>query len=422
MLAFLVILVVMYQFQEYSFLRGGHEQDVARQESLKDIYPPVSMPNGAKHQNQPDDMEQHVGDDASALPQKPQLPRIFDIILLNNEMEQLEIRLGELHDVVDVFVIVETKKTFSLRDKPLHYRIRQHEERFAKYRNKILHIVVPEMTSEESSRVTRVGGYGWEYETFVRSKAIETLIDTFRPSEGDWLLLSDLDEVPKPAVLAQLKRDPSSISTKVLNPRKNYRHTAALQRHTGLSFVRLECDFYYYSYEFKHRGNWVGPILARFEEPEAGVDPFLDDQKNYGDDGMLIFDKFFWHDYTNMGYRMRMMLRLDGDVHMVPNSCWHCSWCFSNITDIQNKAASYSHREHADSHFMQSEWILNHVRDGIDLFERGSEVYDYIKDNKDVPSYVATHADKFSHQLHRKDKYNAGFKDVSEKPPGATGK
>ncbi|KAG0232141.1 hypothetical protein BGW42_008357 [Actinomortierella wolfii] len=421
LLAILVVLGLLYQLQGYVILYRNQQQEVGDtlRDSVKGVLPPPTLSHD-QQQDIPSDSNRD-NDDKKQQPPK-QLPRIFDIILLNNEMDQLEIRLGELHEVVDFFVIVESLKTFSRKDKPLYYRMHQHEERYARHKNKILHIVVPDMTEEQSQRMTRVGGYGWEYETFVRNKAIETLIDAFRPSEGDWLLLSDLDEIPKPAVLSKLKQDPDSISTNVLSQRDWQRHTAVMQRHHALSFVRLDCDFYYYSYEYKHRGQWIGPILARFEEPDVGVDPFLDDQNKLDKDGMVIFDKPFWNDYNNMGYRMRMMLRLDQDVATVDQSCWHCSWCFPNISDVQRKANSYSHREHADSQFMQHDWILEHFREGIDLFEREGEVYDYIKNNKDVPAYVATQRDRFAYQLNRKGKYNAGFVDVPAIPPAASTK
>jgi beta-1,4-mannosyl-glycoprotein beta-1,4-N-acetylglucosaminyltransferase len=38
---------------------------------------------------------------------------VFDAILFSNEMDMLEIRLRELYDVVDKFVIVESDHTFT---------------------------------------------------------------------------------------------------------------------------------------------------------------------------------------------------------------------------------------------------------------------------------------------------------------------
>ena len=43
--------------------------------------------------------------------------KIFDCFIFNNEVELLEIRLNILNDVVDKFVIVEGKSTFSGKKK-----------------------------------------------------------------------------------------------------------------------------------------------------------------------------------------------------------------------------------------------------------------------------------------------------------------
>ena len=46
---------------------------------------------------------------------------ITDAFMFFNELELLEIRLHELSSVVDRFVLVEARETFSFRPKPLHY-------------------------------------------------------------------------------------------------------------------------------------------------------------------------------------------------------------------------------------------------------------------------------------------------------------
>ena len=47
--------------------------------------------------------------------------RIFDCFLYNGEIEALELRLHELNDVVDAFVIVEATRTFSGNAKKLTF-------------------------------------------------------------------------------------------------------------------------------------------------------------------------------------------------------------------------------------------------------------------------------------------------------------
>jgi len=60
-----------------------------------------------------------------------------------NELDILEIRLHELNDVVDYFVLVEATKTHSGLDKPLWFL--EHRSRYNDFWRKIVHIVVDDM-------------------------------------------------------------------------------------------------------------------------------------------------------------------------------------------------------------------------------------------------------------------------------------
>ena len=57
--------------------------------------------------------------------------KIYDCFTFFNELDLLEIRLNELNDVVDYFVIVEGKKTFQNNPKPLF--LLENIDRFKKF-------------------------------------------------------------------------------------------------------------------------------------------------------------------------------------------------------------------------------------------------------------------------------------------------
>jgi beta-1,4-mannosyl-glycoprotein beta-1,4-N-acetylglucosaminyltransferase len=72
---------------------------------------------------------------------EPFMPRvqrrkIFDLILINTELEWLEIRMGEMASEVDFFVVVESAMTFSDAPKPLY--VRENWDRFVAYHDKIV--------------------------------------------------------------------------------------------------------------------------------------------------------------------------------------------------------------------------------------------------------------------------------------------
>jgi beta-1,4-mannosyl-glycoprotein beta-1,4-N-acetylglucosaminyltransferase len=69
--------------------------------------------------------------------------KIFDCFLYNGEESVLEIRLHELCDTVDVFVIVESDMTFSgLPNKPAFDVL---DKRVSPFASKIRHVVVRDM-------------------------------------------------------------------------------------------------------------------------------------------------------------------------------------------------------------------------------------------------------------------------------------
>jgi len=77
------------------------------------------------------------------------MPRIFDCFTFLNEFDLLEIRLHELAQVVDRFVIAESPVTFTGRPKPLHFL--DNRARFAAFADKIIHIVVDDQPVTDSA-------------------------------------------------------------------------------------------------------------------------------------------------------------------------------------------------------------------------------------------------------------------------------
>ena len=73
----------------------------------------------------------------------PRPGRVVDAFIFFNELDLLEMRLEELFDVVDVFVLVEATRTFRGEPKPLHFA--ENRSRFQPYASKIRHVVVTDL-------------------------------------------------------------------------------------------------------------------------------------------------------------------------------------------------------------------------------------------------------------------------------------
>ncbi|KAG0353518.1 hypothetical protein BG005_007192 [Podila minutissima] len=327
-------------------------------------------------------------------------PKMIDIILLNTELDLLEIRLNELFYVVDNFVIIESNITFSGHPKKLHYK--ENLQRFQKFRHKIHHIELPPMSEEEA----KAHNDGWGNEHYTRNKGVEITIKELQPQEGDWILLSDLDEVPRPSILLAMKYpEPGSETASLFLD-----HPVS---EGALDLFRFGCRFYYYSYEY-YKGTWMGPVVMRFREHESHLQRI---KLTGSESAELKTQKEFMatigvnNGWTGLGSNMRGA-RFDEAATVVDDACWHCSWCFSSVAQVIEKSQSYSHSEHNQGDYQKKEWILDHYRRGEDLFGRASEVVTIIPTNFDIPDYIRYNRNKYSYMLERNGAPNAGFTDV----------
>ena len=119
--------------------------------------------------------------------------KIFDCFAFFNELTLLEIRLNELSDVVDYFVIVESEKTHQNEDKELFYFKNKDDDRFKKFSDKIIHVVVK---SDEFNNDT------WHNER----KQFDSIIKGLEiASEDDLIILGAADEIPRKETIENLK-------------------------------------------------------------------------------------------------------------------------------------------------------------------------------------------------------------------------
>lgn len=107
--------------------------------------------------------------------------RVFDCFTYYNEEDILNIRLNELNDYVDYFVIVEASETFTGNRKPFYL------DNFLSCANKFL------------SKIIRVKVIfndkicdPWEREHFQRNQIMQGLLGA---SKNDLILISDVDEI-----------------------------------------------------------------------------------------------------------------------------------------------------------------------------------------------------------------------------------
>ncbi|KAK3500626.1 hypothetical protein B0T13DRAFT_510716 [Neurospora crassa] len=202
-------------------------------------------------------------------PRQPSDPprKIYDLVLVTTELDLLEVRLNTTWDAIDYYVLVESAKTFTGRNKPL---LLQHaldsSSRFDAYKSKIIYheVEYPEdfdprpLTSGKASPSASASGSvpssPWEdfhlnamFDQVFPSLAAETEPPTNpsldssssssipsprSPKQNDILLLSLASEIPRPQTLGLLKEC------------------------TFPARLTLSSKMHYYSFQFVRRPSW----------------------------------------------------------------------------------------------------------------------------------------------------------------------
>lgn len=260
--------------------------------------------------------------------------KIYDCFQFFNELDLLEIRLELLHDVVDFFVIVETDKTHSNLTKPFYYEENKHM--FEKYKNKIIHVKesfpenifsftkrsgndVYDRTYNKIMEIFESENEGGlkEFETFARDylqrEFIKLGLLTAQPT--DIILVSDLDEIPKPEIVEKIKNQ-NCLNRCVCMDCHNF-------------FVNNICHT-----------NWYGTYSVDFQSTENTSLTHLRNER-------VNFEKFL-------------------------DSGWHLSYV-GGEQRIKTKIQSYSHQEYNYQYLLDT--VQKKIDENTDLFGRKNYSY-----------------------------------------------
>jgi hypothetical protein len=122
--------------------------------------------------------------------------RVIDVFILTEEIEILSIRLHELQDVVDYFVIIEANETFTGLTRNLTYPIIKSLPNFEPFSNKIIYFKChyPDNLKIQSHYSNEK--LFWEREMYTRNTCIKTGILTLNLHDYDVLIIGDIDEIP----------------------------------------------------------------------------------------------------------------------------------------------------------------------------------------------------------------------------------
>lgn len=317
----------------------------------------LSYPFTSKHKPTPDMMPLHEAEHycltrrMKPYPKRDEKRKVFDLFMINTELDWMEIRMGELAEQVDYFVVLEAETDFTNRPKPL--LVKENLAHFVRFQDKIIHHILNVTTNPYKDP--------WDREHFTRNAMMEQVFPILKGdqivNEGDVIIVSDVDEIPRADVVKALRNCDF--------PRR----------------ITLRTMYYRYSFQWLLREpQWIHPQATFY----AGPDTIKPEDLRMG--------------------------KVDGEIF---NAGWHCSSCLASLDDMVNKVTSFSHQEFNTPEFTNSSRILQRVRDGLDPYNRTGKIYDRIDNNPDVPAYLLKHPEKFAYLLDR-DPPDANFKDLSK--------
>ncbi len=135
--------------------------------------------------------------------------KVYDCFIFFNEFEILQIRLEELYDQVDKFVIVESAMSHRGLKKP--YNLEQNWSRFSKYHDKMVYLKMD----------TLHGDCAGSREDHQKNFAKKWLMENGK--EDDLVLFSDADEIP-PASSVPLAKELIETYPVIAFQQRMYRH------------------------------------------------------------------------------------------------------------------------------------------------------------------------------------------------------
>lgn len=261
---------------------------------------------------------------------------IYDCFHFNGELDLLDIRLRH-HSFVDKFIIIESTRTYTGKQKPLFYY--ENAKRYTDFHSKIHHIVLDFPFNSNKN---------WQYEHLQRN-----IIRGFTFNEEDWILYSDCDELIRQEILQKINGS------------------------SDIWHLRMDLFFYYFNLKLKESINNESYHLNSCFKNKFHMAKIIKPN--------VLFD------FKNI-YEIRQYQINDPDKRiMIDNAGWH----FSNLGPpdrIYNKFTSFSHWGDPMFKNISIESIKRNKKEHKDPLGR-PVTYEIINDSA-LPDYIQENKEK----------------------------
>lgn len=250
---------------------------------------------------------------------------IVDCTMFHWEFDILELRMRELWDTVDYFVITESECDH--RGNPRELALSNNLDKFTWAQEKMIVRVSSKLSNAQTT---------WDHEKYQRLRSVQYAFETLNLSEDDFLIISDVDEIARPAAVQEMAE-------------------------VGGKFTLHMPMYYYYFNLYVH--DWF--------HPKALSVKYLSDPNAIRTGG------------------------LDKDFHIIYNSGWHFSY-LGDENQIRHKLKTFAHDEMDTELFTNPDHIKNAINKNIDLFNRFGNVQFQKKEiNEYWPNYLINNKDKY---------------------------
>lgn len=259
--------------------------------------------------------------------------KVYDCFSFYNELDLLEIRLNELSDVVDYFVIAEAAMSHS--GNPKDFTLLNNWDRFKPWHHKIRRIEVEKFPETSVS---------WVREKFQRDSLAQGLTDL---EKDDLVIISDLDEIPRAEIIDAIKTDENRYERYILQiPLFRYRFNF-LKYHTPVINNQI--------------------IITRahvFTNPERE------------------------RDYTHL------WLTQPNDVVYIEHAGWHFSYLGDDKNAI-NKLQNFAHTEQNIPEIIRPFSISRMLKEKVGPDPKNQEKFENIVLDNYFPKYILDNKEKY---------------------------
>jgi glycosyltransferase involved in cell wall biosynthesis len=281
--------------------------------------------------------------------------RLYDCFPFYNELDLLELRLNELSNVVDRFVLSEANITYSGKRKPLIFSENKH--RFAKFADRIVHLIVEEPLDAPLSP--------WQRRASQCNALIRGLSDA---QPNDLVLFSDLDEIPRPEVLAAAFENPPG-------------------QHEVFCF---ELRMYNYFLNLESEERWLrsGPRMVQRQYLGERMEP-------------LRMVKGKAHGYLRdlaRGYQAWRRMGYPVYRTTIPDSGWHFTYT-GGIEAIQQKVDSYAGHDKVSEEIRDPVRLIDRIKSGYSVDTRHNTRIMFRPIDDSFPLYLREHRNRFANMI-----------------------